>query len=787
MTHKKINTLDVTNRHLSDTFWLMAIVFAALGIGVFVHHSVNQVREGLPALVLKQQQEIANVLHDLSDLANDIGQADHHNETIDVGPILVRVKLADERLREIRKTYNFDNLVGASAIHAVAKPALDDMQRWLSSGLGLYGPNSPQVLHLVQLRADGASDRIRELFGESNARALALVNQQGERLELFRQSLVLYLAAFGILTIGIIVLFVRQRNAESSLALERRRLADSLQNIGEGYALYDADDRLILFNGRFASLVGHDFDRLQPGATFEEILESRFATCCVESATGAPIRFPDRLERHRHPRESFEVKTADNRILRVSERKTDDGGTVAVYTDISDLKRAQDRLQHLATHDALTGLPNRVYFQDSLEKSLSRARRQRRKLAVIVFDLDRFKLVNDTLGHACGDELLCKIAMALKSCMRADEILARLGGDEFAAILEGVDSWSQVSATAERTLDTLCRAFDVSGSEVFVTTSIGIAIYPEDGNDSKALLRNADAACYHAKSLGRNNFQFFTEDLNLRATGRLTLEKHLRTALDRNELSLVYQPLIEMASGKVTGMEALLRWVSPDVGPVPPDEFIPIAEESGLIIPIGEWVLNQACVQNQAWRDSGLPPIQVLVNVSAQQLRLKGFARVVKGLLRKCGLHPSGLVLEITESIIMDNLAQAEGTLRELHESGVGISIDDFGVGYSSLGTLKRFPVATLKIDRSFVRDISTDKDDFEIVSAVTAMAHNLHIKVVAEGVETREQLKLVEQLHCDTVQGYWFSHPMAADDARSFLGRKSVNDTIVPITRPTR
>lgn len=772
--------------HLSDVYWLLAIVFAALGIGVFVHYSVNQVKEGLPALVLKQQREVANILHDLSDLANDIGQVNHHKETIDIGPILIRIGLADERLQEIRNTYNFDNLVGASAIHAVAKPALDDMKRWLTNGLGLFGPNSPQVMHLVQLRADGAADRISELFAESNARALALVEQQGDRLELFRQSLVLYLTAFGILTIGIVVLFVRQRNAESSLAMEQKRLADSLESIGEGYALYDADDRLVLFNRHFASLIGHDSDRLQPGITFKQVLESRHGTCCVDSATGIPIPFRKRLERHLDPYGSFELKTADGRTMRVSERQTEDGGTVAIYTDISDLKRAHSRLQHLATHDTLTELPNRSHFQEGLEKALVRARRQRGKLAVLIFDLDHFKLVNDTLGHGCGDELLCSVARALKSCMRADEILARLGGDEFAAVLEGVSSWSEVSATAERALDTLCRAFDVGGSDIFVTTSIGIALYPEDGSDSKTLLKNADAACYHAKALGRNNFQFFAEDMNLRATSRLTLEKHLRSALADGELSLVFQPLIDLAGNDVSGMEALLRWNSPELGAISPDEFIPVAEETGLIIPIGEWVLEQACRQNRIWREAGLPPIRITVNVSARQLRLKGFAEVTKRILDKSGLEPSGLVLEITESSIVDNLERALDTLRQIHAIGIHVSIDDFGVGYSSLGALKRFPVSTLKIDRSFVRDISTDKDDFEIVSAVTAMAHNLHINVVAEGVETREQLKLVDQLGCDTVQGYWFSRPMTADDAGSFLIRKAGNDTVVPINRPS-
>ena len=770
----------------TDALWLLAILVAASAIGLFVHHSVNQVKEGLPALVLKQQREVANIVHDFSDLAHHIILTKHKPDPIAIVPILERINQMEQRLDDIRTTYNFDNLVGASAIHAVAKPALDDMTRWLHGGLGGYGPDSPQVLRLVHLRADGASRRIRELFEDSNIRALNLVETQEIRLERFRQSLMLYLLAFGFLTIAIMVLFVRQRNAEMRVAMVRKRLADSLENISEGYALYDAEDRLILFNQRFRSLHGPGSSQIRHGATFEEILGAIDVPGDGEAGPARSISRLERIRLHRHPGEPFEIETADKRTLRVSEKKTADGGTVAIYTDITSLKKAQHRLQHLATHDPLTGLPNRIHLQESLEKALRRAQRNRTRLAVLIFDLDHFKLVNDTLGHGSGDDLLREVALQLQRCMRADEIVARLGGDEFAAVLEGVKGWSEASATAERVLDSLSRSFDIGGSEVFVTTSMGIALYPNDGEDFKSLLKNADAACYHAKALGRNNFQFFAEDLNHRATQRLTIEKHLRGALDRGELSLVFQPLVNLADHRVTGMEALLRWRSPELGQVSPAEFIPVAEETGLIIPIGEWVLDQACRQNQAWRSAGLPPVQLSVNVSARQLRLKGFAGVVKRIVQSSGLDPSALVLEITESTIMDNLEHALGMLHEIHASGVAISIDDFGVGYSSLGALKRFPVGSLKIDRSFVADITTVQGDFEIVSAVTAMAHNLRMHVVAEGVETEAQLNLVEKLGCDSVQGYWFGKPMSAETARSFLGEKSSGGTVVHFSRTT-
>ena len=769
-------------RLVSDALLLLFITLAAVSIGLFVQNTVKQVREGLPGQVLKQQKEIVNIVHDFSDIAHSIETRSHSQDASEVTRLLARLRSIEQRLDTIRTHYDFDDLAGAAAIHAVAKPALDDMTRWLKEGLSGFPPTSPQVTRLLRLRADGASRRIRDLFDESNARAHALIEQQEYRLERFRESLMLYLSAFGIFAASVVILFVRQRNAESRLATERKRLVDSIENISEGFALYDADDRLILCNERFKQVAPAVAPRVRIGATFLEIMGGVQKRYDDRLASRDVASFAERLERHRNPRGSFEMNTVGDQTVRVSERKTRDGGTVAVYTDITDLKAANERLEHLASHDALTGLPNRSYLQERLGRALGRALRQEAKLAVLLFDLDQFKLVNDTLGHACGDELLRKVAGALEGCMRADETVARLGGDEFAAVLEDVSSWSEVSATAERALEALCRTFDVGGSEVLVTTSIGIALFPEDGHDAKTLLKNADAACYHAKSLGRNNFQFFTKEMNVQASTRLNLEKHLRNALERGEFYLCYQPLLDIESGKVSGMEALLRWECPQLGQVPPEDFIPVAEETGLIIPIGEWVLEQACRQNKAWRNMGLPPVKLSVNVSARQLRLKGLTEVVKRMVGRSGMDAAGLVLEITESTIMDNVERALRTLGEVHSLGVGISIDEFGVGNSSLGVLKRFPVDTLKIDRTFVRDITTDNDDFEIISGVTAMAHKLGMRVVAEGVATQAQADLVKKSGCDEIQGIWFHRPMSADDGCALLSGGTLSQTVVPL-----
>ncbi len=775
---------ELLRRITVDAVLLLGVAFAAAAIGIFIRDTLTEVREGLPAQVLKQQRDIAYIVHDFSDLTRRIEAQQNPDNPSDPKVLLSRIEVMDQRLTRIRKSYNFDNLVGASAIHAVARPALDDLSRWLSQGLSGFPPDSTQVLHLSLLRADGAYRRIRALFDDSNARALDLVETQAQRLERFRESLMLYLAAFGLFAAGVIILFVRQRNAERRVATTRKRLMDSLDNISEGFALYDANDRLMLFNERFKQMEPNLSARIESGATFSEIIG---ADNPLESGEGSPasiVSFVDRLDRHRDPRGPFEVKATDGRTIRISERKTAEGGTVAVHADISDLKDAYDRLEHLATHDPLTGLQNRSTLHERLEKALHRAQRHHSKLAVLVFDLDHFKLVNDTLGHSSGDELLRQVAHVLDHCMRADETIARLGGDEFASIVENVRSWSEVSATAERALDALSRVFEVGGSEVFVTASIGIALFPEDGKDADALLKNADAACYHAKALGRNNSQFFATDMNVKASQRLNVEKHLRNAIEREELHLAYQPVLDVRTGAIASMEALLRWNSPALGSISPAEFIPVAEETGLIIPIGEWVLEQACRQTAAWRKVGLPPVQVSVNVSARQLRLKGLLEVVKRVVGRSGIDPGGLSLEITESTIMDNVERALVTLNQIHDVGVGISIDDFGVGYSSLAALKRLPVDTLKIDQSFVRDIAVDREDLEIVGAVTAMAHNLKIRVVAEGVETKEQFQLVKDLGSDEIQGFWISQPMAADQARAFLTGEATSDTVIQLRR---
>ncbi len=445
----------------------------------------------------------------------------------------------------------------------------------------------------------------------------------------------------------------------------------------------------------------------------------------------------------------------------------------AFVRDISERKKAEETIRHLAYHDVLTGLPNRVLFEERLRIGLAQARRRREKVAVMFLDIDRFKLVNDTVGHTGGDQLLQEVARELSETIREGDTVARVGGDEFTFLLPGIERAEDATVAAERILRRVRQPRTVAGQEFRMTTSIGITVFPRDGNNAEVLMRNADTAMYRAKERGRDNYQMFTLAMKASLQEMLALENDLSHALERDELRVFYQPVMEIASGRIVGGEALLRWQHPQRGLVVPDEFIPLAEETGLIGPIGEWTLRMACKQAQAWRDSQLGPSRISVNVSARQVEQPGLVRAVASALAEAGLPPHCLHLELTEGAVMRQLESVSFTLAELREMGVGISVDDFGTGYSSLGYLKRFPIDTIKIDRSFVRDVTTDQNDAAIVTTVIAMARGLNLRVIAEGVEIEAQLAFLRENECDEFQGFLLSPPVSPPEFEALVRQR--------------
>ncbi|MEO6353911.1 MAG: EAL domain-containing protein [Burkholderiaceae bacterium] len=443
-------------------------------------------------------------------------------------------------------------------------------------------------------------------------------------------------------------------------------------------------------------------------------------------------------------------------------------------------RNAEDRISHMAHHDALTGLPNRILLEDRLEQAMLYAQRYGRLVTVAFMDLDNFKLINDSLGHNTGDEILKTVADRMKSCMRATDTVVRLGGDEFVIILfDQPDQVEAITSTLQKIRETIAHVIDVGGQKLEVTCSMGLATYPNDGADIDTLLMNADAAMYRAKELGRNNWQFYTAEMNAKAHEKLTLQEGLRNAIAGGEFVLLYQPQVNLQSGQIFGVEALIRWQHPILGMISPARFIPLAEQSGLIVPIGDWVLRTACHQNKAWQDAGMPHITMSVNVSARQFREKSLVSRVAYALQESALEARYLELELTESLIMQDLQQAVATMQELQAMGVRLAIDDFGTGYSSLSALKSFPISRLKIDQSFVRDLPDNENDKAIAMAVISLGHQLNLKVIAEGVETERQLAFLRDNECDEMQGYYFSKPVSADAIAALFNLKMANERV--------
>jgi len=556
-----------------------------------------------------------------------------------------------------------------------------------------------------------------------------------------------------------------RKQAEEALLFKTALLEAQAETTIDGILLVDEFDHIVLANKQFGLHFGIPDELL---STRDDLIVRKHVMDQVQEPEPflARIKY---LNSRRDEKSRDELRCKNGKIFdRYSAPLVDSKGRyrgrIWYFRDITDRKVAEERVQYLAYYDALTGLTNRTLLQDRLATALAGARRRKDKVAILFLDLDRFKIINDSLGHSVGDLLLKEVAERLKTVAREQDTIARVGGDEFLIVLTGLKDVADAAVAAQRIVNVMTSGFVVQGHSVNVSCSIGISIFPEHGADCETLIKNADAAMYCAKDNGHNNFTFFTADMNAQVLERLTLENSLRSALGKDELFLMYQPQMDMATGRITGLEALLRWEHPDLGLVPPDRFIRIAENSGLIVPIGEWVLRTACRQARKWQDEGLPAVTVAVNVSAVQFRQEGFCDLIRSVLHETGLAPQYLELELTESLLLANADLMLSVVQELKALGLTLAIDDFGTGYSSFSYLREFRVSRLKIDRIFIRDVAVNPDDAAITTAIISMAKSLHLKVVAEGVENEAQMSFLRTHHCDEIQGYYFSKPLAVD-----------------------
>jgi diguanylate cyclase (GGDEF)-like protein len=481
---------------------------------------------------------------------------------------------------------------------------------------------------------------------------------------------------------------------------------------------------------------------------------------------------------------SAEKDTFTSEFVELLQRLADNVSFALENFDRADEKtKADARIEYLASHDSLTSLPNRETFNGLLHHAIEAARRHQRRFAVLFIDLDRFKVINDSLGHDAGDILLVEIANRLRQTLRSSDVVARLGGDEFVVILEETAESHDVERIAGNLLSVLSQPLQLSGHECHATASIGIAMYPADGSDVQTLTKNADMAMYLAKEDGKNGFRFFTKEVKTQSIERLTLESALRRALERDQFALHYQPKVDMATGQITGVEALLRWTHPELGVLPPAQFIPLAEETGLIVPIGRWVLKEACAQNMVWQRGGLRPVSMAVNLSPRQFVDEHLLQDIDEALAASGMSAVLLQLEVTESMVMRNVSRAVKVLDAIQRRGIRLAIDDFGTGYSSMSLMKQFPIDTIKIDRSFVRDLPDDSEDRAIAQAIISMGKALGLTVVAEGVETAEQQTFLRDHACDEMQGFLFSKPLPPLQVADLLG--SASHVVAPPLQP--
>ena len=576
---------------------------------------------------------------------------------------------------------------------------------------------------------------------------------------------------------------IERKAVEDALYVEKERAVVTLNSIGDAVLCTDISGNITYLN-----LVAETMTGWQREAATGKPLAEVFRI--VDGATRETSRNPMEMavEQNRTVgltvncvlirRDGFESAIEDS-AAPIHDRAGRITGAVIVFHDVSAARAMSVQMTHSAQHDLLTSLPNRLLLNDRVTQAIALARRQNKPTAVIFLDLDRFKYINDSLGHAIGDELLQSVSKRLLANVRASDTVSRQGGDEFVILLSEITHLGDAATSARKILLSLNAPHSIRGQDLRIDGSIGISVYPEDGQDAETLIKNADTAMYHAKESGRNNFQFFKAEMNLKAVERQSLESSLRCALEREEFLLHYQPKVNLDTGEITGVEALIRWRQPHRGLVPPSQFVPIAEDCGLILQIGRWVLREACRQARAWQKAGLPLLPIAVNVSAVEFRDEGFVGGVRAILSETGLEARYLELELTEGVLMEHAESTAAVLQELKTMGVHLAVDDFGTGYSSLSYLQQFPIDVLKIDQSFVHRITGDPDDSQIVSAIISMGKSLKHLVVAEGIETQEQSAFLQAQHCAEGQGYHFSRPLAAAQFARLL-QMGLTETVV-------
>jgi diguanylate cyclase (GGDEF)-like protein/PAS domain S-box-containing protein len=699
-----------------------------------------------------------------------------------------KVLLVEDNPGDARLLREMFDEQGSHGTELAVAPSMGEAEKFLAEhtvDIVLLDLGLPDVQGLeVVRRARAAAPRVPlvVLTGLDDETLAAQALQEGAQDYLVKSQIDTYGTTRGL--VRALRYSIERKVLEDALFVEKERAQVTLNSIGDAVACTDVSGNLTFLNLVAEKLTGWSWQEAagRPMAevfrildtTNREIIPNPMDRAVRHDAT---VHLPANSILVR--RDGFEIPIEDS-VAPIHDGEGRTAGAVIVFRDVSVARAMALQITHSAEHDFLTGLPNRMLLNDRIGQAIALAPRHMKHVAVLFLDLDGFKHINDSLGHPTGDKLLQSIAERLVECVRASDTVSRQGGDEFVVLLSEVAQSEDAAITAKRMLQAVSRPHSIDQHDLHITTSIGLSVYPEDGLDADTLIKNADTAMYQAKESGRHSFQFFKPAMNARAVERQSIEESLRRALERREFALHYQPKVNLKTGAIIGAEALLRWTHATRGSVSPIDFIPVAEDCGLILPIGAWVLHEACAQARAWIEEGLPPISMAVNVSAIEFRHEKFLEGLFSILDRTGFDPRSLELELTESVLMKHAASTAEILRSLRNNGISVAVDDFGTGYSSLSYLQKFPVDAVKIDQSFVRQISTAGEDTTIVKAVIGMARGLKLRVIAEGVETLEEVAFLRAYRCEEAQGYYFSRPVPAEQFAMLLKNGIAESAVV-------
>ncbi|HBA32601.1 MAG TPA: hypothetical protein DCZ12_00545 [Gammaproteobacteria bacterium] len=767
----KILTLSSKQIKLVDLIVPIGILMLILPIIWQTKIQLDESNDFVQEKALLQQQDMFRIKELLQAIETSL-KASYLKPSITlIKDIQTNIKIANFRLKQARTNYSFNQKVGIAKFHSPIFYALQDVEKILKEATQeniADSNNFKLLLYSAYIRIHDANRGAQNDLNDASKAFEKLTDQQINKSSLFKKTLIIYVSIFSLMTIILWVGYFKLRILKNKEVKSRKRLEDTIKNLNQGFALFDKKEKLVVCNEKYKKMYPPEQRNKLLGKRFSELWHTFKPSVACESKHQAVAKKSKISSEQRDstddkiPVEPYEITDRYGRVILIDNQLEKSGNRVIIFTDITPQKQAEKRLRHIASHDNLTGLPNRSYFIERLRSAIADSRRLNTKLAVIFFDLDNFKKVNDIYGHSGGDELLKGVAHRLRECIRENDTIARLGGDEFIGLFEHISTWKEVSTSVSRIIESLKSGVSIRNTRQIITTSIGISIFPDDGNNIDTLLTNADIACYHAKNMGRNNYQFFTEDLNKASDKQRQIENHLNHALNRDEFSLVYQPQLNFKTGYFSDTEALIRWKSPNLGELSAKDFIPFAESSGQMNALSRWTLLTACRELNSLNAQVKTAIKLTINTSLHELETENISQKIKDIIRLSKFSPSNIVIELNESIYPSDSLRAAKALQELSELGLSVSLDNFGRGSVSLKALEVSYITRIKISPSLTDEIENNPQQLRTVKAIIALAHTYSIQVIATGVERESQLRQLERLGCDGAQGHYIAPPLS-------------------------